>query len=86
MEINISPMFKCHIDTETQLMKLSAWLQTLSFVLEGMDKEGRPAKATLPRSPSQSDTRLTAKCSFSPSPGCWSARPFWSSSTTRKAG
>lgn len=43
MEIQISPMFKCHIDTETQLMKLSAWIQTLGFVLEGLDAEGTKA-------------------------------------------
>ena len=43
MEIKISPMFKCHIDTETQLMQLSAWIHTLGYVLEGLDSEGTKA-------------------------------------------
>lgn len=43
MEIQISPIFKLHIDTETQLMKLSALIQTLGFVLEELDTEGAKA-------------------------------------------
>ena len=41
MELN--PLLKCHIDMENQIMKLSAWIQTLSFVLEGLDVDGTKA-------------------------------------------
>lgn len=44
MEIQISPMLKCHIDTETQLLKLSALVQTTGFILEGLDVEGTKAR------------------------------------------
>ncbi len=40
MEIKISPLFSCHVDMETQVLKLSAWVQTLGYVLEGLDEEG----------------------------------------------
>lgn len=40
MEIKINPLFKVHNDMDGQLSKLSAWIQTLGFVLQGLDKEG----------------------------------------------
>lgn len=40
MEIKINPLFKCHANMETQMVKLSALVQTLSFVLDGLDTEG----------------------------------------------
>lgn len=43
MDVKISPLFKCHADMETQVVKLSAWVQTLGYVLEGLDKEGYEA-------------------------------------------
>ena len=39
-EIRISPLFKCHVDMETQVLKLSAWVQTIGFMLDGLDTEG----------------------------------------------
>ena len=42
--IDIIPLRGHHQDMETQLVKMSAWVQTLGYVLEGMDTEG--AKAT----------------------------------------
>ena len=42
--IDVMPLRKQHQDTETQLVKMSAWLQTLGYVLEGMDTEGQKAK------------------------------------------
>lgn len=44
MEIKISPLVKCHADMETQLLKLSALVQTTDFILEGMDLEGAKAR------------------------------------------
>lgn len=37
---NISQLFMCHLEMEAQILKLSAWVQTLGFVLEGLDAEG----------------------------------------------
>lgn len=42
-EIRISPLFKCHVDMETQVLKLSAWVQTIGFILDGLDTEGMKA-------------------------------------------
>lgn len=44
MEMKISPLVKCHADMETQLLKLSALVQTTDFILEGMDLEGAKAR------------------------------------------
>lgn len=43
MDVKIDPLFKCHADMETQIVKLSAWVQTLGYVLEGLDKDGSKA-------------------------------------------
>ena len=43
-EIRISPLFKCHVDMETQILKLSAWVQTIGFILDGLDTEGMKAR------------------------------------------
>ena len=43
-EIRISPLFKCHVDMETQVLKLSAWVQTIGFILDGLDTEGTKAR------------------------------------------
>ena len=43
-EIRISPLFKCHVDMETQVLKLSAWVQTIGFILDGLDIEGMKAR------------------------------------------
>lgn len=44
MEIKISPLVKYHADTEIQLLKLSALVQTTGFILEGLDVEGTKAR------------------------------------------
>ena len=44
MEIKNSSLVKCHADTETQLLKLSALVQTTSYILEGLDREGTKAR------------------------------------------
>lgn len=44
MEVKISPLVKNHSDTETQLLKLSALVQTTGFILEGVDVEGTKAR------------------------------------------
>lgn len=43
-EIRISPLFKCHVDMEAQVLKLSAWVQTIGFILDGLDTEGMKAR------------------------------------------
>lgn len=43
MEIENSPLFLCRSDIESQILKLSAWVQTLRFILEIWDKEGGAA-------------------------------------------
>ena len=44
MEIKINPLLKCHNEIADQMAKLSAWLQTLGFVLEGLEAEGTKAQ------------------------------------------
>lgn len=44
MDVKIGPLFKCHADIETQIVKLSAWVQTLGYVLEGLDIVGSKSK------------------------------------------
>lgn len=41
MEIN--PLFKVHNAMDSRMVKLSAWIQTLGFVLEGLEAEGAKA-------------------------------------------
>ena len=43
MAIKINPLFKCHNEMDDQMVKLSAWVQTLGFVLEGLETEGAKA-------------------------------------------
>lgn len=43
MAIKINPLLKCHNDIDDQMAKLSAWVQTLDFVLEGLEAEGAKA-------------------------------------------
>lgn len=40
MEIKKSSLFMCRSDIESQMLKLSAWVQTLSFIIETWDTEG----------------------------------------------
>lgn len=44
MEGKIGPLCKCHTSMETQMVKLAAWVQTLGFILEGLDKDGAKAR------------------------------------------
>ena len=43
MAIKINPLLKCHNELDDQMAKLSAWVQTLGFVLEGLETEGTKA-------------------------------------------
>jgi hypothetical protein len=40
MEIKNSSLFMCRTDIESQMLKLSAWVQTLHFIIETWDTEG----------------------------------------------
>lgn len=40
MAIKINPLLKCHNEIDDQMAKLCAWVQTLGFVLEGLEAEG----------------------------------------------
>lgn len=40
---NIGQLSMCHLDMEKQVLKLSAWVQTIGFILEGLDTEGMKA-------------------------------------------
>ncbi len=44
MKTTVNPLFKCHADMDTQMIKLSALVETLGFILEGLDKEGTKAR------------------------------------------
>lgn len=43
MNTTTNPLHELQLDVETQLTKLSAWLQTFSFVLEGLENDGMAA-------------------------------------------
>ena len=43
MAIKINPLLKCHNEIDDQMAKLSEWVQTLGFVLEGLEAEGAKA-------------------------------------------
>lgn len=43
MAIKINPLLKVHNEMDDQMAKLSAWLQTLGFVLDGLETEGAKA-------------------------------------------
>ena len=42
--IDVIPLRRQLQDMETQLVKMSAWLQTFGYVLEGMDRESLKAR------------------------------------------
>lgn len=43
MAIKINPLLNVHNAIDDQMAKLSAWVQTLGFVLEGLETEGAKA-------------------------------------------
>ncbi len=43
MEIKINPLFTVHNAIDDQMAKLSAWVQTFGYVLEGLETEGAKA-------------------------------------------
>lgn len=43
MEIKINPLFTVHNAIDDQMAKLSAWVQTFGYVLEGLETEGTKA-------------------------------------------
>lgn len=49
---NIDQLSMCHLDMEKQVLKLSAWVQTIGFILEGLETdgvEGRKSEASAVR-------------------------------------
>lgn len=41
--MQINPLFKVHSAMDNQMAKLSAWVQTFGFILEGLETEGAKA-------------------------------------------